>query len=125
MSGRWARDLAPQLVGVAGLADDLEPGLGEQPREPLAVQRVVLADQDAHGSSARDTVRSSEPVGTLGRTPAARTGCPANASGRRGGRRPGRASAPASAVSTRCCLAELVRQHGASTSQTVRQRVRK
>jgi hypothetical protein len=36
--------LAQQIVGVAGLGDDLKPGLGEQSRNPLAQQDVVLAD---------------------------------------------------------------------------------
>ena len=35
---------AQQIVGVAGLSDDLEPGLGKQPRDPLAQQHIVLAD---------------------------------------------------------------------------------
>jgi hypothetical protein len=48
--------LAQQIVGVAGLGDDLEPGLGEQPRDALAQQHVVLADRQAkrsrsHGSN--------------------------------------------------------------------------
>jgi hypothetical protein len=42
---RTVRETPPQqIVGVAGLSDDLEPGLGKQPRDPLAQQYVVLAD---------------------------------------------------------------------------------
>jgi hypothetical protein len=39
--------LAQQIFGVAGLSDDFEPGLGEQSRDPLAEQDVVLADHHA------------------------------------------------------------------------------
>ena len=47
--------LAPQVVGVAGLSDDLEAGVGEQAAEPLAQQQLVLGDHDSqrrHASNA-------------------------------------------------------------------------
>jgi hypothetical protein len=37
--------LAQQISGIAGLSDDVEPGLGEQPYDPLAQQDVILADR--------------------------------------------------------------------------------
>jgi hypothetical protein len=39
--------LAQQIYGVAGLSDDVQPGLGEQSRDPLAEQDVVLAEHHA------------------------------------------------------------------------------
>jgi len=38
--------LAQQILGVAGLSNHIEPGLGEQPRDPFTQQHVVLADHD-------------------------------------------------------------------------------
>ena len=42
-------DLADEVLGVAGLADDLEAVLGEQPDDPLAQQHRVLGDDYSHG----------------------------------------------------------------------------
>ena len=39
-----AAHLQQQLVGGPGLADDLDPGLGQQPRQALPQQRRVLGD---------------------------------------------------------------------------------
>ena len=39
---------AQQVVGVAGLRDDVKPGAGEDARDALAHQDVVLPDRDAH-----------------------------------------------------------------------------
>jgi hypothetical protein len=36
--------LAQQILGITGLSDDLEPGLGQQQRDPLAQQHVVLSN---------------------------------------------------------------------------------
>jgi hypothetical protein len=36
--------VAQKIRGVAGLSDDVEPCLDEQPRDSLAQQHVVLAD---------------------------------------------------------------------------------
>ena len=47
---------AQEVVGVAGLGDDVEAGLGEQPRDALAQQDVVLADHDAQGGRHGPTV---------------------------------------------------------------------
>ena len=44
-SGLCARDLAQQVVGVAGLADDLEAGVLEQADEPLPQQHGVVGDR--------------------------------------------------------------------------------
>ena len=49
-------DLAHQLLRVAGLPDDLHPGLLEQPHDPLAQQHRVLGDDYAHGITARTVV---------------------------------------------------------------------
>jgi hypothetical protein len=37
--------LAQEIPGVAGLSDNLEPDLGEQSRDALAEQNVVLTDR--------------------------------------------------------------------------------
>ena len=42
-------DLAQEVHGIAGLADDLEARVLEQPGDPLAKEGLVLADDDAHG----------------------------------------------------------------------------
>jgi hypothetical protein len=58
--GRWHADvddrdvrlvrahLQHQLVRSAGLADDLDPCVVEQPRDPLAQKHGILGDDDAH-----------------------------------------------------------------------------
>ena len=51
-SGRVRGEAAQQRVGVAGLAHDVHPRLGQQPRESLAQQHVVVGDRYAHGTSA-------------------------------------------------------------------------
>ena len=38
--------LAQEVVGVTGLGRDVEPRLGEQTRDPLAHQNVILPDDD-------------------------------------------------------------------------------
>ncbi len=75
MSGLCAATLRDEVVGVAGLADDLVTGVLEQPGDPLAQQHAVLGDHDAHGAVAPDdwvSIRSSKgsPPGwsCLGRT---------------------------------------------------------
>jgi hypothetical protein len=40
----------PQRVGVADRGDDVDVVAGQQEREPLAQEGLVLADHDAHGS---------------------------------------------------------------------------
>ena len=57
-SGLCGAHLAQQVLGVAGLADDLDAGLLEQRAIALAQQHRVLGDHDAHGISARTTVPS-------------------------------------------------------------------
>ena len=47
--GLVGADLAQQVLPVAGLAGDLEAGLLEQAREPLAQQDGVVGDNDADG----------------------------------------------------------------------------
>jgi hypothetical protein len=42
-------DLAQQVLGVAGLADDLEAPLLEQPHHALAQQHRIVGDDYAHG----------------------------------------------------------------------------
>jgi hypothetical protein len=39
-----SKALAQEIRGVAGLSDDVKPALGEQSRDPLAKQDIVLAD---------------------------------------------------------------------------------
>ncbi len=52
-------DLAQQILGVAGLADDLHPGVLEQPHDALAQQDRVVGDDYAHGITARTVVPSA------------------------------------------------------------------
>jgi hypothetical protein len=40
--------LAQQTLGIAGQRHDLEPRLGEDPRDPLAQEPVILTDDDAY-----------------------------------------------------------------------------
>ena len=40
-------DLAEQVLRVAGLPDDLEAGILQQPSDPLAQQHGVVGDHDA------------------------------------------------------------------------------
>src|SRR5262249_32897145 len=54
--GLVGADLAEQVLGVGGLADDLDSGLVEQPRDPLPQQNRVLADHYSHGITARSRV---------------------------------------------------------------------
>jgi hypothetical protein len=35
---------AQEIIGIAGLGHDVEPGLGEQPRDAFAQKHVVLPD---------------------------------------------------------------------------------
>src|SRR5215212_11629796 len=48
--------LAQQVLAVAGLADDLDPGFGQEAAQALAQQDRVVGDHGAHGISARTTV---------------------------------------------------------------------
>ena len=57
-SGRVSSTRRSSSSAVARLADDLEAGLREQPREALAQQRLVVGDHYPHGSSARMVTRS-------------------------------------------------------------------
>ena len=50
-SGAVCVDLGEQRVGVAVGADRLEPGLVEEPHEPLAQQHGVLGEHDAQGAA--------------------------------------------------------------------------
>ena len=49
--------MSSRSSAVPHCADDLEAGLAEQPREPLAQQDAVLGDRYAHGISARTAFR--------------------------------------------------------------------
>ena len=73
-------DLAQQVGRVAGLGDDLEAGVAEQPHDPLAQQRLVLADDDpdAHGGPSSSTSRgeASSALGTNPRAPERSTPSP-------------------------------------------------
>ena len=56
--GLVGADLAQQVLGVAGLGDDLEARLLEQPRDALAQQQAVVGQDYAHGTSALTVVPS-------------------------------------------------------------------
>ena len=62
--GLVGADLAQQLLGVAGLADDLEPGLLEQAHHALAQQGRVVGDDYPHGILARTVVPSPAGLST-------------------------------------------------------------
>ena len=51
--GRGAPHLSQQLVGVAGLAGDVDPGVLEQADDALAGEHRVVGDDYAHGITAR------------------------------------------------------------------------
>ena len=55
-SGRVSATLRSASGADRRLADDLDAGLGQQPREPLAQQRLVVGEHYAHGSSATSAV---------------------------------------------------------------------
>ena len=69
-------DLAQQVGRVAGLGDDLEAGVAEQPHDALAQQRLVLADDDPILMAVPATLRAAA---TRVR-PSARTRAPRSAS---------------------------------------------
>ena len=54
-SGSVARDLQEQVVGVRGLSDNLDTGIAEQGREPVADQQAIVGDHDAHGITAESS----------------------------------------------------------------------
>ena len=68
-----ALDERAQLVGVGGEADHLEPGLLEQPRQPLAQNDGVVGDDYPHGISARSVVPRPGGLDTVNRPPSAST----------------------------------------------------
>ena len=49
--------LAPQVVGVAGLGDDLEAGVGQQAAQPLAQEHLVLGHHDSQRRHGRTLPR--------------------------------------------------------------------
>ena len=51
-----AHDGASERLAVVDRGDDLEAAVAQQAVEPVAQQREVLGDHDAHGSSARTSV---------------------------------------------------------------------
>ena len=51
--GRVAAHLEQQVVGGRRLADDLETGVGEQPRDPLAQEHGVLGEHDPERAAGR------------------------------------------------------------------------
>ena len=59
IAGSGARRARAQRVGVAAAADDLEAGVGEQAREAVAQQRLVVGDHYPHGSSTTRPSRSA------------------------------------------------------------------
>ena len=84
--------LAQQVLGVGRLADDLDPGLVEQARDPLPQQHRVLADHDSHGITALSLVPAAGRAGDLelaaeGRDPVGEPAQPAAVEGRRRRRR--------------------------------------
>src|SRR5262249_14714374 len=71
--GVLVRDLAEQLLGVAGLADDVEAGLGEQPGDAFAEQQGIVGDHDPHGISALSRVPTPRGLSTTSVPPSAST----------------------------------------------------
>ena len=72
-SGSRAVDELEQLVRVRGHPDDLEAGLLEQPREPLAEDHRVVGDGYAHGISAVSRVPRPGGLDTVNWPPSAST----------------------------------------------------
>ena len=72
-SGRASQHGGHQRRRVAGRGDDVVPGVGEQAGQALPEQRGVLADHDAHGSTASTTVPRPAGLSTSSVPPAAAT----------------------------------------------------
>ena len=68
-----AVDELEQLLGVGGHPDDLEPGLLEQPRQPLAEDHRVVGDRYAHGICAIRRVPRPGGLDTVNWPPSAST----------------------------------------------------
>ena len=85
--GRVEPDRVDERVGVVDGRDDLEAVRLEQPHHPVAQQREVLGDHDAHGSSARTIVGPPAGLVTTASRRAPRRGgaCPARPLPRRVG----------------------------------------
>ena len=60
------RDVAQQILGVAGLRDDVESRLQEQPRDPLAQKHRVVGEHDADGRRAGTGAERREVRGEAG-----------------------------------------------------------
>ena len=73
MSGRSRRAAWTSASAVGDRIDDLEPVVAEQARQPVAQQREILGDQDAHGSSAWTVVGPPGGLVTVNRPSSAST----------------------------------------------------
>ena len=60
-SGLCARTAEQEPVGVAGLGHDVEPGLDEQPRDPLPEQERVVGQDEAKGHVPLTSARMAGP----------------------------------------------------------------
>ena len=70
---RLVLHLAEELLGVAGLADHLEPRLGEEAGDALPKEDGVVGDHDPHGISALSTVPNPRGLSTARSPPSAST----------------------------------------------------
>src|SRR5438552_8022065 len=68
-----AAHLEQQILRGLALTDDLEAGVGQQPREPLTQQNAVLGNRYAHGISARRRVPPPAGLQTRSVPPSAST----------------------------------------------------
>jgi hypothetical protein len=59
-------DVAEQVLGISGLADDVEAGVLEQPRDSLAQEHGVLRQHDAHRRRARTRPQRGEVAAEAG-----------------------------------------------------------
>ena len=62
--GLVGSDLAQQVLGIAGLADDLEAHLVQEPGQALTEQYGVVGDHHAHGGETLAGRRALRPART-------------------------------------------------------------
>src|SRR5262249_14869876 len=71
--GLMGTDLAEKVLGVGGLADDLDPGLVEEARDPFPQEDRVLADHYSQGITALSLVPPPTGLATSRLPPSAAT----------------------------------------------------
>ena len=83
-SGACSRDRGEQGLGVTDLGDDIETGLGQQPRDPLPQEERVVGQDEAEGHAPFNSARMAAPVSSsFGMNPMACAALEARAVGAR------------------------------------------